>query len=66
MGRPKKKAPTTRTTVIIERHNIIKMYCSLEGCSFRELLNNAISDFVLLEADEYFNLRYFKGMAKRR
>jgi hypothetical protein len=65
MARPK-KAPATRTTVIIERHNILKEYCILEKYSFRELLNEAISDFVLLEADEYFNLRYFKGMAKRR
>jgi len=54
------------TTVEIEKFAVVKELCANKGITLREFINMLISEYIRINGSEYFNLRYYKGMAGKR
>ena len=65
MARPKtSKPPSKKTTLDIERYDVIKEYCANRGISIKDYINLLIKEDMMRNG-EYFSNRYFKEMAGR-
>ena len=54
------------TTVEIDKFGVVKEICANHGITLKQFINMLIGEWVRINGSEYFNLRYFKGMAGKR
>jgi len=55
-----------KTTIVIDHFAVVKELCANLGINLKGYINWLIRQDIMVNRNEYFNERYFKGGAGRR